>query len=176
MSKVCVSHNSPTRTAKYPLQFTRKYPTICWCWDDGKGHMLRSELSKGELEFLHDVTASVTCQTCRPGSRCLSASQQKQPRRHAYAHATHTSTHARASARMLCQMIRLIHMTGGSGVKWLKACLWRLTLLTAWAVVQHLSSSFFSPKGPRAKNAVVWLLDPAAVESNDQVEWLQILF
>lgn len=93
--------NSPTRTAKYPLPVYHKVPHNMLMLYDDKGHMLRSELSKGELEFLHDVTASVTCQTCHPESHCSSASQQQQHRRHAYAHTCTQHTHKPACTHTL---------------------------------------------------------------------------
>lgn len=138
--------------------------------------MLRSVLRKGELEFLHDAKASVTCQTCHPATRCLSTSQLQQPRR-----CTHKRTLAwkHKSVHTLCQMIRLIHMTVGSGVKLLKVCLRKLMSLTSWVVVQHLSSSFFPLKRHccrmmRASNAVEYLLELTSAKSNDQMEHFQI--
>lgn len=83
-------------------------------WYTNKGH----DVVKMS-QFLHDVTASAACQTCHPvGTRCLSASQRQQTY-------IHTHTRALTQSRTLCQMIRLIHMTGKPGLKRLKACLCR---------------------------------------------------
>lgn len=88
-----------------------------------KGQTLGAELGKGgELEFLHDVTVPITCQTCRPWQPPF----VRQP----------TATTPQACARNPpdCAPL-LIPMSRGSGVKRLKACLRRPAVLTPWAVV-----------------------------------------
>lgn len=63
-----------------------------------------------ELEFLHDVTASVTCQACHPGCGSLSTSQQQQPCRPTY-------VCARCSLRQVIQLICMTRRSGGQMIK-----------------------------------------------------------